>query len=466
MAISGANPSIRLTFLGAARTVTGSKYLLEVEDKKVLFDCGLFQGKKELRLRNWDIPKFDPKGLTAIVLTHAHIDHTGYLPLVVKQGYKGPIYCNPATAALLRLLLPDTAHLQEEEARYANMKGSTRHKPAKPLYDHEDAENTLRQLKMLNTKGVTEVAPGVKVSSCLAGHILGATSLTVDVLGKRINFSGDIGRYDVPVLPDPNPMDLGDLLLCESTYGDREHDKANTEAELARVIKGAIDKKGPLIIPAFAVGRAQDLLYHIAELERRGTIPVLPVYVDSPMAVDATQIYQQYRNDYDQEALKQVEGGRLLFHTERTEFCRTVNQSKELNYLKGPRIIISASGMVTGGRILHHMSNHLGDENCTVLFVGFQAEGTRGRTIQSGAEDVKIFGQYIPIRATVETISSLSAHGDRTELTRWLKSCSGTPKQVMIVHGEEQPSTNFAAHVRKELGWNARPAEYLETVEV
>lgn len=458
-------PSVRLTFHGAAQTVTGSKFLLEAGPHRVLFDCGLFQGRKELRLRNWEDPKFDPSLLSSIVLTHAHIDHTGYLPLVVRRGYRGPIYCTHATAELLELLLPDSAHLQEEEARYANKHQTSKHHPAKPLYSAADVKQTLLQLKRIERDRETEIHPKIHVLPRCAGHILGANSLTVDVFGKRITFSGDIGRYNVPILPDPCGVDLGDVLLCESTYGNRLHAAADIQSELAQIIRTAADKGGPIIIPAFAIGRTQNLLYYLAQLERTGEIPVLPVYVDSPMAVDATKIYRDFKHDYDTEASKLLNEGETPLLTANTTFCRKVEESKRLNFMKGARIVISASGMITGGRILHHMKNWLDDETTTVLFVGFQAEGTRGRIIQSGSREVKIFGSRIPIRAQIETISGLSAHGDQSELLRWLKSSSGSPSIAKIVHGEPEASHEFAATLRSQLGWKASPAEYLETIE-
>lgn len=458
--------TIRVTVLGAAQTVTGSKYLVETSKAKILVDCGLFQGKKELRLKNWEAPTYSAADFDAIVLTHAHIDHIGFLPVVVRNGFNGPIYCTPATAQLIPLLLLDSAHLQEEEARYANEKGSSRHQPAKPLYTTPEAKDVLALLRPIERHKVTEVAPGCTVSFTCAGHILGATSLSLEADGKRITFSGDIGRYDTPILPDPEPHAIGDLLFCESTYGDRVHEKENTEARLREIVNAAVDRKGALLIPAFAVGRTQTILYYLAKLEREGLIPAVPVYVDSPMAIDVTRIYKDFKHDYDAEASALLKVGQSVLLTQKTNFTQSSAQSKQLNTLKGPRIIISASGMVNGGRILHHMLNHLGDERTTVLFVGYQAEETRGRTILSGAPTVKIFGQQVPVRAHVEEISGLSAHGDRTELIRWLKSCSGTPKAVRIIHGEPGPSAFFAEEVKKNMGWDARPAEYLETIEV
>ncbi|MCB0322416.1 MAG: MBL fold metallo-hydrolase [Bdellovibrionales bacterium] len=458
--------TLRLTFHGAAGTVTGSKYLVETDSQKILVDCGLFQGKKELRLRNWGTPPFDPTSLDAILLTHAHIDHTGYLPLIVRRGFQGPIFCTAATAELLGLLLPDSGHLQEEEARHANRHGTSKHHPAKPLYTEADARAVLPQLRVLSRHQRTEVLPGVFVEAHCAGHILGSVILTVETGGKRITFSGDIGRYHTPLLPDPEGVALGDLLLCESTYGDRDHPTADVRQELGDAVRAAVERKGPIIIPAFAVGRTQNLLYYLAELERSGQIPVLPVYVDSPMAVDASMIYRRHHNDYDEEATQLQQSGVPAFLTERTIFCREREESKRLNHLSGARVIISASGMVTGGRVLHHLRHNLPNEKTTVLFVGFQAEGTRGRTIQSGAPTVRIFGQDVPIRAAVHSITSLSAHGDRNELLRWLRSCEGSPRTMRIVHGEPAAASAFSELVSTELGWQNRPAEHGEVVEL
>jgi len=458
--------SVRLTFYGAARTVTGSKYLVENDQHKILVDCGLFQGKKKLRDLNWAKPLFDPASLSAIVLTHAHIDHSGYLPLIVKSGYRGPIYCTAATAELLNILLPDSAHLQEEDARWVNVHGTSKHRPALPLYNQADVAATLRLLRVIERDKQNELFAGVNVTPRCAGHILGACSLSLDVGGKRITFSGDIGRYNEPILPDPCPVDIGDLLLCESTYGDRLHHKGNVREELTTVILRSIQRGGPLIVPAFAVGRTQVLLYLLAELERAGKIPVLPIFVDSPMATDSTDIYLRYSFDYDKEATQLLEEGKLPFQTGKLKFTTAVEESKYLNNLRGPRIIISASGMATGGRVLHHLRNHLPNPEATILFVGYQAQNTRGFAIQSGASTVKIFGANVEIKASIETISSLSAHGDWQELIQWLKSCSGSPRIAKIVHGEENAVTAFAARIKSELGWNAEPANYLETIEV
>jgi metallo-beta-lactamase family protein len=316
--------SVRISFLGAAMTVTGSKYLIETDKRKVLVDCGLFQGRKELRLRNWDSPNFDPRSLDAIVLTHGHIDHTGSLPVLVRLGFKAPIYCTPATKELLSLLLPDSARLQEEEARHANANRTSKHDPAKPLYTEQEAQRALALLQVIPRDQATELFPGFAVTPSCAGHILGATSLSFDIDGRRLTFSGDIGRFKAPILPDPQPLSIGDLLVCESTYGNRDHPDIDSQEMLGASIRAAAAKGGPIIIPAFALGRTQDLLFHIGELERAGAIPVLPVFVDSPMAVDATSIYKKYQNDFDSESAALLAAGHTPLRTERTTFVRSV----------------------------------------------------------------------------------------------------------------------------------------------
>ena len=457
--------SVRVTFHGAAGTVTGSRYLIETDDSSVLIDCGLFQGKKELRQRNWDAPGFEASHLSAVIITHAHIDHTGYLPRLVKAGFNGPIFCTPATADLIRLLLVDSARLQEEEAEFANRHGTSRHHPAKPLYDSVDAEETLKLLRTIPRNQWTQIRPDISVKPTCAGHILGACSLTIEAAKKRLTFSGDIGRYGVPILPDPQPVEIGELLVCESTYGDRDHPGEN-RARFGEVLKNAMKRGGPIIIPAFALGRTQDLLYYVAELEREGTIPAVPVYIDSPMAVDATKIYHKYQNDFDEDAAELISRGERPLATEQTNYCRSVEDSKKLNFAKGSRIIISASGMVNGGRVMHHMKHWLPKEEATVLFVGYQAEETRGRTILRGASEVKIFGEFVPIRAHIEEISGLSAHGDRKELIRWLRSSSGAPRFTKITHGEPEAAEAFTKLVTDEFRWLASPAIHGETVEL
>jgi len=457
---------VRLTFLGAAETVTGSKYLVESDKNRILVDCGLFQGKKELRLRNWEAFPIDPATIQAIVLTHGHIDHIGYLPVLVRNGFRGPIFCTPATDMITKVLLADSAELQEEEAAYAQKAGSSKHKPPKPLYDRGDAKRTFDLLKVIPFGTFTEVIPGVKVLPRQAGHILGSANLSVEIEGKRISFSGDVGRYGMPILNDPEPLELGSVLLCEATYGDRVHGAGDLKSEILSVIKDTVSRNAPLIIPAFALGRTQSLLYWLAELEREGKIPALPVFVDSPMASEMTVIYGKYPENYNQEMDDLLADKISPLRTKRLQFCRTVQQSKEINGVRGPRIIIAGSGMVNGGRVLHHLSQNLANPDTTVLFVGYQAEGTRGALLQAGASSIRIFGREIPAHAHISTISGLSAHGDRNELLRWLKSCSGAPPVMRIVHAEEAPAKAFAQSVRDDLKWKVEVARQGEVLEV
>ena len=451
--------------LGAAGCVTGSKYLLETDNSKIMLECGLFQGRKELRRRNWAKLDFDVSELDAVLLSHAHIDHSGYLPRLVRDGFRGPIYATAATIELLNLLLPDSAHLQQEEADYANKKGYSKHAKAKPLYDIKDAQQTLKLLKVI-PRGETVKAAGFEVTAQNAGHILGSSSLHIRAANKSLLFSGDIGRYDVPILQSPQGNELGDLVLCEATYGGRLHGERSWSEGLAEAVKKIASSGGTMVVPSFAVGRTQFLLYELARLEREGEIPILPVFVDSPMAVDATHIYRDYKFDYDDEASKLVGDGERPLTTEELKLCRSREESMRLNDFAGPHIIISASGMVTGGRILHHMRRLLPKEDTVVVFAGFQAYGSRGRVIQSGAKDVKIFGERIPINAEIVTLSGLSAHGDQQELLRWLDSCSGSAGEFRIVHAESDQANIFCEKLEDEYGKTAAVAQMGEKIEL
>ena len=460
------NSTVRVTFYGAAGCVTGSKTLVEGDGIRILVDCGLFQGRKELRERNWHATEFDPASIDCVILTHAHIDHSGYLPVLVKRGFKGPIYCTAATHKLLHLLLFDAAHLQEEEARYANKEGSTKHKPAKPLFTVADVQKTLPLIRNITRGKNNKLIKDIEVTASCAGHILGSVSLNIYLSGKMISFSGDLGRYDTPILADPLGMSMGDLLVCESTYGDKTHASSDAMSGLEESVKIAVERQGALLIPSFAIGRAQLLLYLLGELERQGRIPVLPTIVDSPMAINATEIYREFKHDYDEDAQEIIEAGQRPLATEMTAFCREQRDSKRLNTLKGPRIIIAASGMATGGRVLHHLKHLLPNESNTVMFAGYQAEGTRGRTIQSGVDSVKIYGDEIEINAEVRSLSGLSAHGDRKELSQWISSCDGSPSVVRLNHGETSSSNAFAKYLKAELKLSAQTAQQRETVEL
>jgi metallo-beta-lactamase family protein len=463
-----------LTFWGGVGTVTGSKYLVESGGARVLVDCGLFQGLRELRERNWEEPPFDAKSLDAIVITHAHVDHTGYLPRVVALGFKGPVYCSKGTAELLKLLLPDSARLQEEEADYRNRHGLSRHEPALPLYTEEDARAALKLIQVRpNTGEPLEVAAGVKASFRVAGHILGSSLVLLelegagaDALGRRVLFSGDLGHYHQPIIRDPVEPPACDYLLVESTYGDRLHSSEDPKDALARVINEAVARGGPLLIPAFAVGRTQELLYYIRELEDERRIPVLPVRVDSPMAAAATQIYQRNRDEQDEEYTSLLARHVHPLRTHSMLTASTREESKRLNEEEGTRVIISASGMMTGGRVLHHARRILPDASATVLFVGFQAAGTTGRRILEGEREVRIMKENVPVRCHVESIGGLSAHADWKEVLHWLEPLKPAPRRTFLTHGEPESAREMAAHIRERFGWAVEVPQYGERVEL
>ncbi|HEX8283093.1 MAG TPA: MBL fold metallo-hydrolase [Pyrinomonadaceae bacterium] len=464
-----------LSFWGGVGTVTGSKYLVESNGSRVLVDCGLFQGLRELRERNWEDPPFDPESLDAVVITHAHVDHTAYLPRVVALGFKGPVFCSKGTADLLKLLLPDSARLQEEEADYRNRKGLTRHEPALPLYTEEHARQAIKLIRTCpNTGEPTEVAEGVRASFHIAGHILGSSLVLLELdgagddgAGRRVLFSGDLGHYDQPIIRDPVAPPACDYMLIESTYGDRLHDAEDPKAALARVVNEAVGRGGPLLIPAFAVGRTQELLYHLRELEDEGRIPVLPVRVDSPMAAAATQIYSRNRDEHDEEYASVIEQHRHPLRTRSMVTASTREESKRLNDEEGTRVIISASGMMTGGRVLHHARRILPDERATVLFVGYQAAGTTGRKIVDGSKFVRIMKGDVPVRCHVERIGGLSAHADWKEVLRWLEPLKETPpRRSFTTHGEPESAAAMAGHIREHFGWRVDAPEYGQSVEL
>lgn len=448
--------SLTLQFLGGAGTVTGSKFLLTAGKDQFLLDCGLFQGLKEYRLRNWAPLPIRAKDLTAVILTHAHIDHSGYLPKLVQQGFQGPVYATSGSCDLLQVLLPDAAHLQEEEARYANRRGYSRHKPALPLYTVEDASRALEMLRRTGYSKEVDLAEGVSLRFFRTGHILGAAaariSLEIGGAVRRLVDSGDLGRYGRPILKDPESLGQADWLLVESTYGDRFHAE-KPEEELAEVIQEAADEKRCLIIPSFAVGRTQELIYCIRQLEDQGKIPSLPVYIDSPMAINATDIYCAHLEEHDLDM-------KLLMNRKLCPLCcksfhlaRSPQESKAINNLSGPLIIVSASGMATGGRVLHHLKLRLPNPKTTVLFVGFQAEGTRGRALQEGKKEIKILGEMVPVRAKIKTIDGFSAHADQRDILRWLDSFTKAPQKTFVVHGEPAASSALADLIRKKLKW-------------
>ncbi len=460
----------KITFLGATGTVTGSRFLVETDHARVLVDCGLFQGLKELRLRNWDPLPFPVGKIDAVILTHAHIDHSGYLPRLVQDGYRGPVYATIATTDLCQIMLPDSAHLQEEDAQYANKKGFSKHAPAKPLYTTEDALKALSLFKPIPYGTTISLAEDLTLTFRDAGHILGSAfadlRLSSNGHTRRLLFSGDLGRPNQPILRDPHTVFGTDYLIVESTYGDRLHGDENLKTALARVINASMERGGVLVVPSFAVGRTQELLFTIRELEEERLIPELPIYVDSPMAVSATQIFLKNRQDHDLESKVLTLQGKDILKTANLHFIQTQEQSQALNAITRQAIIISASGMVTGGRILHHMFHKLPDPHNTILFIGYQAEGTRGRAILEGAPSVKIHGQIIPIKAHIESISGFSAHADYNEILAWLSSFNHAPRNVFIVHGEPNQAQSLAKRIESNFAWQTTIPTYLSQYEL
>lgn len=475
----------KITFYGGVGTVTGSKYLLEHNGKQVLVDCGLFQGDRELRERNWKDLPFDVNSLDAVIITHAHIDHTGFLPRLVKLGYSGPVFTSRATADLLKILLPDSGRLQEEDADYRNRHQLTRHTPALPLYDENDAKETLKLLEPIPNNGVAvDVCEDFRASFLVAGHIIGASLVLVEMsgvpgstgvpelgtrnaeLGTRFLFSGDLGHYDQPIVKDPAPPPDCDYLMVESTYGNRLHGDVDSSTQMARIINEAAERDGPMLIPAFAVGRTQEVLYLIRELEDAKRIPILPVVVDSPMAAQSTQVYNRWHEEHDEEYASILAKKRHPLRTASMSTASSREESKKLNSMRGARIIISASGMLTGGRVLHHAMRVLPDENATIVFVGYQAAGTVGRRVQDGEKEVRIMKNWLPVRCHVEKVEGFSAHADWKAVLRWLEGLQSTPKRVFTTHGEPEAAAAMAGHIRERFGWNVDVPQYEESVEL
>jgi metallo-beta-lactamase family protein len=455
----------KLTFMGAARTVTGSKYLLETGGHKILIDCGLFQGLKELRLRNWEALPVDPSDLSAAVLTHAHLDHTGYLPRLVADGYHKRVFCTHGTADLCKLILPDSARLQEEEAREANRLNYSRHHPALPLYRESDAFRALSQLQSVAFNKAITLVDGVDIEFIHAGHLLGSAFIRMTIRGgPTVLFGGDLGRYSRPVLPDPSPPPPADVLLLESTYGDRVHEPDDHGARLGTIVRDTVARGGKLIIPSFAIGRVEEVLYWIKKLEDEGTIPKLPVFLDSPMAVEALRYYANRASELDEDVRSAAEIRR--FFTARFQPVSSVQQSSELVRSKIPSIIVSSSGMATGGRVLHHLAAALPHTRNTVLFVGYQAAGTRGRKMLEGAAEVKIHGQLVAVNARVERIDAMSAHADSQETLRWLGGFKVPPRMTYLVHGEAAPMDALKARLEAQLKWTVHGPAHLEQVEL
>ena len=460
-----------IQFLGATETVTGSRHLLEVDGYRVLVDCGLFQGLKELRQRNWDQFPINPASISAVTLTHAHIDHTGYLPRLVRDGFRGPVYATPASVELSRILLPDSARLQEEDAAYANRRGHSRHSPALPLYTERDANMALKLFEPVNYGTRVTLTRRVSFEFIDAGHILGsgfAAFQIEDGDGKltRILLTGDIGRYDEPILNDPELVEQADYIVLESTYGNRAHPDIDVKTRLAQIINETFAIGGHILVPAFAVGRTQQLIYLLRELEDEKRIPNLPVYIDSPMAVQTTKLYLRHTEDHDLDMRALLTEHRNPLATHQFTLARTRAESKAASAQEGSTIVISASGMATGGRILHHLRRRLPDARNTVVFVGFQAAGTRGRRLVDGEKEVRMFGEMVPVRARIEMIDNLSAHGDWREILRWLEGFKRAPKRVFLVHGERDAAVALKERIQTRYGWQVEIPSYLQKFEL
>jgi metallo-beta-lactamase family protein len=461
----------KLTFLGAAGCVTGSKYLVEAAGKKLLVDCGLFQGTDDLKERNWNPLPVDPKTIDYLVLTHAHLDHTGWLPVLVRDGYNKTIYANPATIELTEILLKDSGHLQEEETQDAQKHKWSKHPQPRALYTSDEVEPVLRLLRPMPRNGGFDISPEFHIESYDAGHILGSSSLelTIHENGKKtvMIFSGDIGRYDQPILNDPVPPVTKqiDVLLCESTYGDREHEAGDPLQVLGDIVNRVVKRGGSIVIPAFAIGRTQTFMYYLRQLENLQRVPKVPVYVDSPMALNATQLYLKHNEDHDLQFARDEQNGGDPLSVHEFHLTRSVEESKGINNVKTPCIIISASGMVTGGRVLHHLAQRLGDARNCVILGGFQAEGTRGRALQEGAKTLSLYGQMVPVLAEIVEMGQLSAHAGKSELMRWLTGLQVPPRQVYLTHGEPAAAQSLQQAITEKLRWKAAVARYLDTVE-
>lgn len=458
-----------LRFLGAAGTVTGSRFLLEVKDSKYLIDCGLFQGGRSEKALNWEAFPFPPEQIDAILLSHAHIDHVGYLPRLVQQGFRGPVYVTEASQALMQIVLPDSARLQEQDAAYANKSSYSHHQPALPLYTTADAEATMKLLHGIPFDHPLEL-DGVTATLRPAGHILGSATLDVVISGdggsRHIVFSGDLGRYASEVMRPPTNLAEADVLLIESTYGDRLHSDEPIEDVLADSLDYIVQHAGVLLIPAFAVGRTQEVLYYIRKLQEKGRIPDLPVFIDSPMAVDTSHIYCRFGDDHNLDINLLMDEKECPLQCRDTRFVRDVEESKLLNTRPGPSVIISASGMCNGGRIMHHLKWRLPDKRNAILFVGYQAEGTRGRLLLEGKKRIFIHGEEVPVQARIIQAQALSAHADRNELLRWLSGFVKPPRRTFIVHGEPKSSQVLLEHICNRFGWEASVPGIGEAYEV
>ncbi len=469
MSAASAAVAPTMRFLGAAGTVTGSRFLIATAARRVLVDCGLFQGLKDLRLRNWGAFPIDPALVGAVVLTHAHLDHSGYIPALCRHGFAGPILATEGTQALCRIILPDSGHLQEEEAAYANEKGYSKHTPARPLYTEEDALRSLDHFAHFPFDTRVEAAPGVHATFRPAGHILGAAGVLLEIEGarrRRVLFSGDLGRPNHPILRSPEQVPDADLIVIESTYGDRRHDDVASLKQFEDAIVRTVARGGVIVIPSFAVDRTEVILFHLSRLIRKARIPAIPVYVDSPMALAALKVYKAAIAARSDEIRPELSAEADPFDSARLNEVRTVDESIALNFLSGPMLIISASGMATGGRVLHHLAARMPDARNTVILVGYQAEGTRGRLILDGASSVKMLGRYVPVRAEVVNVPGFSVHADQAEIIGWLETAPRPPEAVYVVHGDPPAAEALRSAIVTQLKWNAVVPRHLELVRL
>ena len=447
---------MELTFLGATETVTGSKYLIKINGNKILVDCGLFQGQKELRLRNWASLPINPANIDAVLITHAHIDHTGYLPLLVKNGFKGPIYATQGTFDLCSILLPDSGYLQEEDAKRANRYHYSKHHPALPLYTKKDAEMALKQFRTVAFGKPYHILPESNVIWHRAGHILGASFIHIHTPTTKLLFTGDMGRETDPIMKPPAIIQETDYLVIESTYGDRLHDRGDPTVKIAKIINETIKHGGSVLIPAFAIGRAQHLLYCLYQLRTTKKIPNIPIYLDSPMAIDATELLSKYTQEHRLTPKECAASCNIAIYT------RTIEESKAIYENSMPKIIISASGMMEGGRVLHHVKILAPDFRNTILLTGFQAAGTRGAALIKGERDIKVHGEMFHVRAHIEDLTMLSAHADYKDILSWLKNFTRPPRKVFITHGEPQGALSLKYHIESQLGWDCYIPHYLD----
>ncbi|MHB1949591.1 MAG: MBL fold metallo-hydrolase RNA specificity domain-containing protein [Gammaproteobacteria bacterium] len=451
---------MRLTFLGATNTVTGSKFLLQINHKNILIDCGLFQGLKDLRLRNWTKFPVDPKKIHAVVITHAHIDHSGYLPVLIKNGFTGKIYCSQATKDLCAILLPDSGYLQEEEAKFVNKHGLSKHHPAVPLYTREEAERSLLQFHALSFRKLLKFGEETYMSLLPAGHILGASFVQFKHYGTTVLFSGDLGRPNDPIMHAPSVMQAADYLILESTYGNRLHQKVNPLDELSEIINKTVERGGTIVIPAFAVGRAQHLLYIMYQLKQANRIPNIPIYLDSPMAKNATDIFRNYTE------LHRINPDLAAKVCEVATYINSREESQALDLVTTSKVIISASGMLEGGRVLHHIRVFAQDSKSTIVFAGYQATGTRGADMINGKKEIKVFGEVIPVNAEIQVLSNMSAHADYEEILAWLSHFNHHPRKVFITHGEPEAAQSLKEKIEERYHWTTIVPEYLQVEEL